>query len=236
MPFAVDDKRVIKVLRQEKRYSSRRFSFANMCYIVSCRNYLLTKLFNNCKNVSTDGEVILKIKVAHFFLGHRVFPPWINQHTDVCSDDVNKAFRKLSVLLHPDKSDAPGSEEAFKILVAARSCLLKLTNRWLNFDLGGHDLWPGLITSPFLGVFSGCRPRVAIPKVKIPRVGVTVRDRDSVLHCTVVRSSMFGQWDSKCQTPLHGHRLPTCCTTPPTVTGTVRKRSESLLSQGPIAI
>jgi DnaJ family protein C protein 27 len=44
-------------------------------------------------------------------------------------DDVNKAFRKLSVLLHPDKSVAPGSEEAFKILVAARTSLLKLTSR-----------------------------------------------------------------------------------------------------------
>lgn len=40
-------------------------------------------------------------------------------------DDINKAFRKLSVLLHPDKSVAPGSEEAFKILVAARTALLK---------------------------------------------------------------------------------------------------------------
>ena len=47
----------------------------------------------------------------------------------VSSDDVNKAFRKLSVLLHPDKSNAPGSEEAFKILVATRSSLLKLINR-----------------------------------------------------------------------------------------------------------
>ncbi|KAL3889874.1 hypothetical protein ACJMK2_002196 [Sinanodonta woodiana] len=40
-------------------------------------------------------------------------------------DDVNKAYRRLAVLLHPDKSVAPGSEEAFKILVAARTTLLK---------------------------------------------------------------------------------------------------------------
>ncbi|ELU13576.1 hypothetical protein CAPTEDRAFT_146879 [Capitella teleta] len=40
-------------------------------------------------------------------------------------DEINKAFRRLSVLLHPDKSVAPGSEEAFKILVAARTALLK---------------------------------------------------------------------------------------------------------------
>ncbi|XP_063407952.1 dnaJ homolog subfamily C member 27-like [Mytilus trossulus] len=40
-------------------------------------------------------------------------------------DEVNKAYRKLAVLLHPDKSVAPGSEEAFKLLVAARTTLLK---------------------------------------------------------------------------------------------------------------
>lgn len=40
-------------------------------------------------------------------------------------DDVNKAYRRLAVLLHPDKSVAPGSEEAFKLLVAARTTLLK---------------------------------------------------------------------------------------------------------------
>ncbi|ESP03414.1 hypothetical protein LOTGIDRAFT_224445 [Lottia gigantea] len=45
--------------------------------------------------------------------------------TSATKDDVNKAYRKLAVLLHPDKSVAPGSEEAFKLLVAARTNLLK---------------------------------------------------------------------------------------------------------------
>eukprot|EP00057_Strongylocentrotus_purpuratus_P033031 XP_789860.1 PREDICTED: dnaJ homolog subfamily C member 27 [Strongylocentrotus purpuratus] len=40
-------------------------------------------------------------------------------------DEINKAYRKLAVLLHPDKNVAPGSEEAFKILVASRTDLLK---------------------------------------------------------------------------------------------------------------
>ncbi|KAL8619272.1 DnaJ subfamily C member 27 [Nucella lapillus] len=40
-------------------------------------------------------------------------------------EDVNKAYRRLAVLLHPDKNVAPGSEEAFKVLVAARTALLK---------------------------------------------------------------------------------------------------------------
>ncbi|XP_071963077.1 dnaJ homolog subfamily C member 27-like [Antedon mediterranea] len=39
-------------------------------------------------------------------------------------DEINKAYRKLAVLLHPDKTVAPQSEEAFKILVSARTNLL----------------------------------------------------------------------------------------------------------------
>ncbi|XP_072041878.1 dnaJ homolog subfamily C member 27-like [Amphiura filiformis] len=39
-------------------------------------------------------------------------------------EEVNKAYRRLAVLLHPDKNVAPGSEDAFKILVKARTELL----------------------------------------------------------------------------------------------------------------
>uniref|UniRef100_A0A671NGN6 DnaJ homolog subfamily C member 27 n=1 Tax=Sinocyclocheilus anshuiensis TaxID=1608454 RepID=A0A671NGN6_9TELE len=40
-------------------------------------------------------------------------------------EEVNKAYRKLAVLLHPDKCVAPGSEDAFKSVVNARTSLLK---------------------------------------------------------------------------------------------------------------
>jgi len=38
---------------------------------MSCTNYSRTKCFKNCKNISTDGEVMSKIKVACFFSGPR---------------------------------------------------------------------------------------------------------------------------------------------------------------------
>lgn len=41
-------------------------------------------------------------------------------------DEINKAYRRLAVILHPDKSVAPGSEEAFKILVKVRTVLLNV--------------------------------------------------------------------------------------------------------------
>lgn len=39
-------------------------------------------------------------------------------------DEINRAYRRLAVLLHPDKSKAPGSEEAFKILATTKATLL----------------------------------------------------------------------------------------------------------------
>ncbi|KER22466.1 hypothetical protein T265_09444 [Opisthorchis viverrini] len=39
-------------------------------------------------------------------------------------DEINRAYRRLAFVIHPDKNTAPGSEEAFKALTAARRALL----------------------------------------------------------------------------------------------------------------
>ncbi|CAM1299522.1 DNAJC27 (predicted) [Pycnogonum litorale] len=46
-------------------------------------------------------------------------------HPGASRDAINKSYRRLAFLLHPDKSFAPGSEDAFKILVSTKSILLK---------------------------------------------------------------------------------------------------------------
>ena len=44
-----------------------------------------------------------------------------------CSkEEVNNAYKRLAKLLHPDKNNYPGSGDAFKILVAAKTELLKI--------------------------------------------------------------------------------------------------------------
>ncbi|CAH8554963.1 unnamed protein product [Schistosoma turkestanicum] len=50
------------------------------------------------------------------------------------NEEIQKAFRRLAFILHPDKNHAPGSEEAFKILVKAKDSLLSLSNgsNWFN--------------------------------------------------------------------------------------------------------
>lgn len=53
-------------------------------------------------------------------------------------EDVRKAYRKLSLKVHPDKNKAPGSEEAFKKVSKAFQCLSVEENR-KQYDLVGSD-------------------------------------------------------------------------------------------------
>ncbi|KAJ9551089.1 hypothetical protein OSB04_015134 [Centaurea solstitialis] len=56
-----------------------------------------------------------------------------------CSvEDVRKAYRKLSLKVHPDKNKAPGSEEAFKKISKAFQCLSVDENR-KKYDVMGSD-------------------------------------------------------------------------------------------------
>ncbi|XWS70687.1 hypothetical protein CRYUN_Cryun03dG0068300 [Craigia yunnanensis] len=56
-----------------------------------------------------------------------------------CSvEDVRKAYRKLSLKVHPDKNKAPGAEEAFKVVSKAFQCLSNEESR-KKYDLVGSD-------------------------------------------------------------------------------------------------
>uniref|UniRef100_A0A2P2LC53 Uncharacterized protein MANES_14G131700 n=1 Tax=Rhizophora mucronata TaxID=61149 RepID=A0A2P2LC53_RHIMU len=56
-----------------------------------------------------------------------------------CSvEDVRKAYRKLSLKVHPDKNQAPGAEEAFKAVSKAFQCLNNEESRE-KFDVTGND-------------------------------------------------------------------------------------------------
>lgn len=57
---------------------------------------------------------------------------------DCTVDDVRKAYRKLSLKVHPDKNKAPGSEEAFKAVSKAFQCLSDEESR-RKYDLAGED-------------------------------------------------------------------------------------------------
>ncbi|KAG0461516.1 hypothetical protein HPP92_021813 [Vanilla planifolia] len=53
-------------------------------------------------------------------------------------EDVRKAYRKLSLKVHPDKNNAPGAEEAFKAVSKSFQCLSDEENR-KRYDISGSD-------------------------------------------------------------------------------------------------
>ncbi|CAL0320076.1 unnamed protein product [Lupinus luteus] len=53
-------------------------------------------------------------------------------------DDARKAYRKLSLKVHPDKNKAPGAEEAFKSVSKAFQCLSNEESK-RKYDVSGED-------------------------------------------------------------------------------------------------
>ncbi|KAJ8548432.1 hypothetical protein K7X08_032535 [Anisodus acutangulus] len=57
-----------------------------------------------------------------------------------CSvEDVRKAYRRLSLKVHPDKNKAPGAEEAFKMVSKAFQCLSDEESRKRYESFGSED-------------------------------------------------------------------------------------------------
>uniref|UniRef100_A0A8C7F6P7 DnaJ (Hsp40) homolog, subfamily C, member 27 n=1 Tax=Oncorhynchus kisutch TaxID=8019 RepID=A0A8C7F6P7_ONCKI len=74
-------------------------------------------------NERRPNEVLALGMISEIHLLERVLRMGVAIVTS--EEEVNKAYRKLAVLLHPDKCAAPGSEDAFKAVVNARTSLLK---------------------------------------------------------------------------------------------------------------
>ncbi|EGC29219.1 hypothetical protein DICPUDRAFT_99900 [Dictyostelium purpureum] len=62
-------------------------------------------------------------------------------------NEIKKAYRKLALQMHPDKNHAPGSDDAFKIVTQAFSCLSD-SNKRQTYDLHGSEDTP-INRSPF---------------------------------------------------------------------------------------
>ncbi|KAN0055386.1 hypothetical protein ACTA71_008497 [Dictyostelium dimigraforme] len=57
---------------------------------------------------------------------------------DANETDIKKAYRKIALQMHPDKNQAPGAEDAFKIVTQAFSCLSDPRKRQ-TYDLHGSE-------------------------------------------------------------------------------------------------
>lgn len=57
---------------------------------------------------------------------------------DSSGEDIKKAYRKLALLLHPDKAKCPSAEAAFKVLAKAYQCLTDPEAK-KHYDIYGAD-------------------------------------------------------------------------------------------------
>jgi len=57
---------------------------------------------------------------------------------DASENVIKKQYRKLALLMHPDKNSAPGAEEAFKVVSQAFACLSDPAKK-KHYDLYGHE-------------------------------------------------------------------------------------------------
>jgi len=80
-----------------------------------------------------------QLEVVHQIKKHtRDYYKILGLEKDCTVEDVRKAYRKLSLKVHPDKNKAPGAEDAFKAVSKAFQCLSDAESR-KRFDLVGSD-------------------------------------------------------------------------------------------------
>ncbi|KAE8821845.1 Chaperone protein dnaJ 49 [Hordeum vulgare] len=80
-----------------------------------------------------------QLEVVHQIKKHtRDYYKILGLEKDCTVEDVRKAYRKLSLKVHPDKNKAPGAEDAFKAVSKAFQCLSDAESR-KRFDLVGSE-------------------------------------------------------------------------------------------------
>lgn len=78
----------------------------------------------------------LPIKLSVFFF---VCNSILGVQSDCSQEQIRKHYKKIAVLVHPDKNKQPGAEEAFKILQRAFELIGEPVSR-LIFSVFSHSL------------------------------------------------------------------------------------------------
>ena len=123
---------------------------------------------------SADNEIKRILRAANHFDMLRLVRP----HSDlmeqpvwpVSGDDVHRAFRKLSLCCHPDKSSHPDAPRAFEALKKAKACLsepLERDDYLLGFIRRQKTSWEGNWASA--GAASESRQRVTTMREEAQR-------------------------------------------------------------------
>ncbi|XP_057838210.1 chaperone protein dnaJ 49 [Cryptomeria japonica] len=76
----------------------------------------------DCRQRNSSGTIEFS-EVVHHIRKSKDYYEILGLERDCSQTEIRKAFRKLSLKVHPDKNKFPGAEEAFKAVSAAFNCL-----------------------------------------------------------------------------------------------------------------
>ncbi|KAE8658259.1 Heat shock protein DnaJ isoform 2 [Hibiscus syriacus] len=98
-----------------------------------------------------------QIKILKQIKGKKDYYEILGLEKTCSAEDVRKAYRKLSLKVHPDKNKAPGAEEAFKAVSKAFQFLSNEESR-KKYDLIGSDESVHQRKASAYGGGNGCNP------------------------------------------------------------------------------
>ena len=101
-----------------------KLSNLNHSYQYKLNPKTLNLFFSNCSETtrpqpSTDQQAV----ISRLGRGQNAWQQ-LGIEPGSTQEEVNKAYRKLAILLHPDKTAVRGADEAFKLLGLARRTIL----------------------------------------------------------------------------------------------------------------
>ena len=88
-----------------------------------------------------------QVKIVRQIKGQKDYYQILGLERDCTVEDVKKAYKKISLKVHPDKNKAPGAEEAFKAVSKAFQCLSNEEKK-RSYDVSGSEEEQTYIRNP----------------------------------------------------------------------------------------
>jgi len=98
--------------------------------VTDCFDYIFSSLIDLLDNDGTRKVIEAaftdeQVKIVKQILHGRDNWQKMGLHPSASKSDVNRSYKNMAKLIHPDKSSVPGNEEAFKELAKVREALIR---------------------------------------------------------------------------------------------------------------
>ena len=98
---------------------------------------------SNTSNSNTRGFTVEQVDIVRRIKRTKDYYQILGLEKECSVEEIKKAYRKVSLKVHPDKNKAPGADEAFKAVSKAFACLSEPELRQKYDQFGpedGHDV------------------------------------------------------------------------------------------------